>query len=124
MLFTDKNLSRLRMMGFIWSSTNHHLIITNKPMNSKNKVYLFLSVLSFLMVLLSIVKNFDTVELIGLEVPIIWIPLSILLLVLPLLNCVEIIKNNDQPNLFYWIGLLFNILAMIFTLRFFKIPIF
>jgi hypothetical protein len=93
-------------------------------MNSKNKWYLFLSVLSFLMVLLSIVKNFDTVELIGLEVPIIWIPLSILLLVLPLLNCVEIIKNNDQPNLFYWIGLLFNILAMIFTLRFFKIPLF
>ena len=93
-------------------------------MTSKNKLYLFLSVLSFLMVLLSIVKNFDAVQLVGMEVPIIWIPLSILLLVLPLLNCVEIIKSNDQPNLYYWVGLLFNILAMIFTLRFFKIPLF
>ena len=93
-------------------------------MTSKNKLYLFLSVLSFLMVLLSIVKNFDTVQLVGMEIPIIWIPLSILLLVLPLLNCVEIIKSNDQPNLYYWVGLLFNILAMIFTLRFFKIPLF
>jgi asparagine N-glycosylation enzyme membrane subunit Stt3 len=93
-------------------------------MTLKNKLYLFLSVLSFLLVLLSIVKNFDSIELIGMQVPIIWIPLAILLLVLPLLNCVEIIKNNDQPNLFYWIGLIFNILAMIFTLRYFKIPLF
>jgi uncharacterized Tic20 family protein len=93
-------------------------------MTLKNKIYLFLSVLSFLLVLLSIVKKFDSIELIGMQVPIIWIPLAILLLVLPLLNCVEIIKNNDQPNLYYWIGLMFNILAMIFTLRFFKIPFF
>ena len=92
-------------------------------MTLKNKLYLFLSVLSFLMVLLSIVKNFDTIEVIGMQVPIIWIPLAILLLILPLLNCVEIIKNNDQPNLYYWIGLIFNILAIIFTLRYFKIPI-
>ena len=82
-------------------------------MTLKNKLYLFLSVLSFLMVLLSIVKNFDTIEVIGMQVPIIWIPLAILLLILPLLNCVEIIKNNDQPNLYYWIGLIFNILAII-----------
>lgn len=93
-------------------------------MTSKNKIYLFLSVLSFAMVLLSIVKNFDTVELIGMDVPMIWIPISILLLVLPLLNCAEIIKNNNLPNLFYWLGLLFNVLAMIFTLKFFKIPLF
>lgn len=93
-------------------------------MTLKNKLYLFLSVLSFLIVLLSIVKSFDTIELIGMQVPIIWIPLAILLLILPLLNSVEIIKNNDQPNLYYWIGLIFNILAMIFTLRYFKIPLF
>lgn len=92
-------------------------------MTSKNKLYLFLSVLSFLMVLLSIVKNFDAVQLIGMEVPIIWIPLSILLLFLPLLNCVEIIKNNDQPNLYYWLGLIFNVLSMVFVLKYFDIPI-
>ena len=92
-------------------------------MTSKNKLYLFFSVLSFLMVLLSIVKNFDTVQLIGMEVPIIWIPLSVLLLFLPLLNCIEIIKNNDQPNVYYWLGLIFNVLSMVFVLKYFDIPI-
>lgn len=92
-------------------------------MTLKNKIYLFLSVLTFVLLFLNVSSQLPTVLLFERELPMLWIPLGILLLLLPLLNCFEIIKNVTETNLFYWIGLAFNILSMIFVLRIFKIDI-
>jgi hypothetical protein len=64
-------------------------------------------------------KSFEKVTYLGVIFDIIWIPILTLTLTLPFLNSLEIIKNNDQLNLYYWIALVFNVISMIFILRYF-----
>lgn len=88
-------------------------------MIARNKLYLFLSIFSFLFLLIGMFKSFETVTYFGVSFDIVWIPIFTLTLSLPFLNCLEIIKNNDQLNLYYWFALIFNVISMIFILRYF-----
>ena len=88
-------------------------------MIARNKLYLFLSIFSFLFLIIGMFKSFEKVTYLGVTFDIVWIPILTLTLTLPFLNSLEIIKNNDQLNLYYWIALVFNVISMIFILRYF-----
>ena len=90
-------------------------------MTTKNKIYLFLSVLVLLLTFVGIFQNFDTIHFIGFETEIIWIPIWIAIVVLPLLNLYEIAINTDDFNKYYWLALLFNLITIFFIIRYFKI---
>ena len=93
-------------------------------MTTKNKIYLFLSVLVLFSTFVAIFQNFETIHFIGLETEIIWIPIWIAVVILPLLNLYEIAINTDDINKYYWISLVLNVLTFLFILRYFKINLF
>ena len=93
-------------------------------MSTKNKIYLALSIVVLLMTFVGIFQNFETVHFIGFETEIIWIPIWIAVVVLPLLNLYEIAINTDDINKYYWISLVLNVLTILFILRYFKINLF
>ncbi len=93
-------------------------------MTTKNKIYLFLSVLVLFSTFVAIFQNFETIHFIGFETEIIWIPIWIAVVVLPLLNLYEIAINTDDINKYYWISLVLNVLTILFILRYFKINLF
>lgn len=93
-------------------------------MTKKNKIYLFLSVLVLLLTFVGIFQNFKTIHFIGFETQIIWIPIWIAIVILPLLNLYEIATNTDDFNYYYWISLVLNVLTILFILRYFKINLF
>ena len=93
-------------------------------MTKKNKIYLFLSVLVLLLTFVAIFQNFETVHFIGFETEIIWIPIWIAVVILPLLNLYEIATNTDDFSKYYWISLVLNILTILFILRYFEINLF
>ena len=93
-------------------------------MLTKNKIYLFLSVLVLLLTFVAIFQNFETIYFIGFETQIIWIPIWIAVVILPLLNLYEIAINTNNFNRLYWISLVLNVLTILFILRFFKINLF
>ena len=90
-------------------------------MTTRNKIYLFLSVLVLLLTFVAIFQNFETVHFIGFETEIIWIPIWIAVVILPLLNLYEIAINTDDFNKYYWLALLFNLITIFFIIRYFKI---
>lgn len=90
-------------------------------MSAKNKIYLFLSIVVFLMTFVAIFQNFETFHFIGFETEVIWIPIWIAVIVLPLLNLYEIAINTDDYNKYYWLALVFNMVSIFFILRYFKI---
>ena len=92
-------------------------------MTKKNKIYLFLSVLVLLLTFVAIFQNFETVHFIGFETEIIWIPIWIAVVVLPLLNLYEIAINTDDYSKYYWLALLINLISIFFILRYFKIEL-
>ena len=92
-------------------------------MTTKNKIYLFLSVLVLLLTFVAIFQNFETIHFIGFETEIIWIPIWIAIVVLPLLNLYEIVINTDDYNKYYWLALFLNVISIIFVLRNFKIEL-
>ena len=93
-------------------------------MTTKNKIYLFLSVLVLFSTFVAIFQNFETIHFIGFETEIIWIPIWIAVVLLPLLNLFEIAINTDDINKYYWISLVLNVLTILFILRYFKINLF
>ncbi|MEL1247745.1 hypothetical protein [Flavobacterium helocola] len=92
-------------------------------MTTKNKIYLFLSILVLLLTFVGIFQNFDTIHFIGFETEIIWIPIWIAIVVLPLLNLYEIAINTDDYNKYYWLALVINLISIFFILRYFKIEL-
>lgn len=92
-------------------------------MSTKNKIYLVLSVVVLLMTFVAIFQNFETIHFIGFETEIIWIPIWISVVVLPLLNLYEIAINTDDYNKYYWLALLLNVMSIFFILRYFKIDL-
>jgi hypothetical protein len=92
-------------------------------MTTKNKIYLFLSVLVLLLTFVGIFQNFETIHFIGFETEIIWIPIWIAIIMLPLFNLYQITINTDDINKYYWISLVLNILTILFILRYFKIKL-
>jgi len=93
-------------------------------MTTKNKIYLFLSVLVLLLTFVAIFQNFETIHFIGFETEIIWIPIWIVVVILPLLNLYEIAVNADDFSKNYWFSLVLNVLTILFILRYFKIELF
>ena len=92
-------------------------------MTKKNKIYLFLSVLVLLLTFVAIFQNFETIHFIGFETEIIWIPIWIAVVILPLLNLYEIAINTDDYNKYYWLALILNLIAIFFILKYFKIEL-
>lgn len=93
-------------------------------MTKKNKIYLFLSVLVLLLTFAAIFQNFETIHFIGFETEIIWIPIWIAVVILPLLNLYEIAVNTDDFSKYYWFSLVLNVLTILFILRYFEINLF
>ena len=92
-------------------------------MSTKNKIYLFLSVLVLLLTFVAIFQNFETIHFIGFETEIIWIPIWIVVVILPLLNLYEIATNTDDYNKYYWLALAINLISIFFILRYFKLEL-
>ena len=92
-------------------------------MTTKNKIYLFLSILVLLLTFVGIFQNFETIHFIGFETEIIWIPIWIAVVILPLLNLYEIATNTDDYNKYYWLALAINLISIFFILRYFKIEL-
>ena len=92
-------------------------------MSTKNKIYLILSIVILLMTFVAIFQNFGTIHFIGFETEIIWIPIWIAVIILPLLNLYEIVINTDDYNKYYWLALFLNVISIIFVLRNFKIEL-
>ena len=90
-------------------------------MTTKNKIYLFLSVLVLFLTFGAIFQNFETINFIGFETEIIWIPIWIGVVILPLLNLYEIAVNTNDYNKYYWLALFLNVISIFFVLRNFKI---
>ena len=55
-------------------------------MTNKNKIYLVLSVIVLLLTFVAIFQNFETIEFLGMQTEVIWIPIWIAVVILPLLN--------------------------------------
>ena len=92
-------------------------------MSTKNKLYLVLSVVVLLMTFVAIFQNFETIHFIGFETEIIWIPIWIAVVVLPLLNLYEIVVNTEGYNKYYWLALVINLITIFFILRYFEIAL-
>lgn len=92
-------------------------------MNLKPILYLILSIVILIMTLVAIFQNFETINFIGFETEIIWIPIWIGVVILPLLNLYEIAINTDDYNKHHWLALLLNVISIFFILRNFKIEL-
>ncbi len=71
----------------------------------------------------AIFQNFETIHFIGFETKIIWIPIWIAVVILPLLNLYKIAINTEESNYYYWISLLINIVTILFMIRYFKLEL-
>ena len=80
-----------------------------------------LSIIVFILTFVAIFQQFETIHFIGFETKIIWIPIWIAIVVLPLLNLYEITVNTEERNGFYWLSLLINIITILFMIRYFKL---
>ncbi|AWM15159.1 hypothetical protein DI487_15705 [Flavobacterium sediminis] len=89
-------------------------------MFGKEKVYLLLSLISSFLLLTGIIQVFPKVTFIGLRFSLIWIPVWILILLLPLYGIVEIIKRTDEANYMFWIALLLNLFNFFIAIRHFN----
>ncbi len=92
-------------------------------MTTKQKIYLLLSVLLLLLTFIAVFQRFETIYFIGYETEIIWIPIWIAVVILPLLNLYEIAINTDDFNKTYWISLVFNLITIAFMLRYFEMEL-
>ena len=92
-------------------------------MTKKNKLYLVLSIIVFILTFVAIFQQFETIHFIGFETKIIWIPIWIAIVVLPLLNLYEIVVNTAESNRYYWLSLLINIITILFMIRYFKLEL-
>ena len=92
-------------------------------MSTKNKIYLILSIVVLLMTFVAIFQNFETIHFIGFETEIIWIPVWVGVVILPLLNLYEIAVNTNDYNKHYWLALIINLISIFFILRYFKIEL-
>lgn len=93
-------------------------------MTIKNKIYLGLSVSVFFMTMLTILMSGESVGVLNDSLSIQWILIYAVSLLLPIFNVAEIIINREDWSKYYWIGLFFNVLTIIFILRYFKIELF
>ena len=72
---------------------------------------------------IAIFQNFETINFIGFEIEVIWLPIWIAVVILPLLNVYEIAVNTEESNTYYWLSLLINIITILFMIRYFKLEL-
>jgi len=82
-----------------------------------------LSIFVFMLTFVAIFQKFETIHFIGFETKIIWIPIWIAIVILPLLNLYEIAVNTDESNRYYWLSLIINIITILFMIRHFKLEL-
>ncbi len=82
-----------------------------------------LSIIVFILTFVAIFQQFETIHFIGFETKIIWIPIWIAIVVLPLLNMYEITVNTEESNTYYWLSLLINIITILFIIKYFKLEL-
>ena len=82
-----------------------------------------LSTIVFILTFVAIFQQFETIHFIGFETKIIWIPIWIAIVVLPLLNLYEIAVNTEESNRYYWLNLLINIITILFMIRYFRLEL-
>lgn len=82
-----------------------------------------ISIIVFILTFVAIFQQFETIHFIGFETKIIWIPIWIAIVVLPLLNLYEIAVNTAESNGYYWLSLLINIITFLFVIRYFKLEL-
>ena len=82
-----------------------------------------LNTIVFILTFVAIFQQFETIHFIGFETKIIWIPIWIAIVVLPLLNLYEIAVNTEESNGYYWLSLLINIITILFMIRYFKLEL-
>ena len=92
-------------------------------MTTKNKYYLLASILTLVLTFVAILQTYATVTIMGIDTEIIWIPIWIAVVLLPILNSYEIAVNTDEINKYSWISLILNIVTILFILRYFKIEL-
>jgi len=92
-------------------------------MSIKPTIYLLLSVVILLMTFVAIFQNFETINFIGFETEVIWIPIWIGIVILHLLNLYQITINTNDYNKHYWLALIINLISIFFILRYFKIEL-
>lgn len=92
-------------------------------MSTKSKIYLILSIVVLLMTFVAIFQNFETIYFIGFETEIIWIPIWIGVIILPLLNLYQIVVTIDDFNKYYCLSLIINIVTILFIIRYFKMEL-
>lgn len=93
-------------------------------MTAKNKIYLGLSIVVFFITLFSILSSSESVGVLNDSLSYHWILLFIATMVLLIFNTAEIIINRIDWNTFYWLGVVFNVLTIIFMMRYFKLELF
>ena len=84
---------------------------------------MILSAVILIMTLVGIFQNFEIIHFIGFETEVIWIPIWIAVVILPLLNLYEIAVNTHNYNKYYWLALVINLISIFFILRYFKIEL-
>ena len=90
-------------------------------MTTKNKLFLGLSLVTFVATLFSILTSEASHAAFDASLPIHWIILLLFAFLLPIVNLAEIIINRDDWNKYYWIGLIINIITLFFVMRFFAV---
>lgn len=88
-------------------------------MTDKKNIFLALSIISFVLLLTAIFVSFDKIEALGMQFSIIWIPVWILTIFLPIFNFAEIILERDYTSKRIVVALIFNIINMFFISRHF-----
>ena len=89
----------------------------------KKNIYLGLSALVFVMTMLTILTSEVSHGVLDNSLSVQWIVLLIFTLLLPIFNLAEIILNRDDLNKFYWVGLVINMISIIFVMRYFTIEL-
>jgi cytochrome bd-type quinol oxidase subunit 2 len=92
-------------------------------MNKKN-IYLTLSLLSFLLLVIVMFTNGTKITLFEMEFAVIWIPVWILSLFLPLLILAELAIHRDEISKRLIIALVLTIVNMFYIIRYFGFQFF
>lgn len=92
-------------------------------MTIKNKYYLLASILTLVLTFVAILQTYATVIIMGIDTEIIWIPIWIAVVFLPIVNIYEIAVHTDEINKYSWISLILNLVTILFILRYFKIEL-
>ncbi len=92
-------------------------------MNKKN-IYLALSLLSFLLLVIAMFTNGAKITLFEIEFAVIWIPVWILSLFLPLLILAVLVVDRNEISKRLIISLLLTLINMFFLIRFFAFEFF